>query len=236
MATKGKPEGLVGLSVAEAKVLLLGILCTDDCGKVDAEKLAAKGNYKNGASARTIHRAARKALFEKNSGEDEASSSVSTGEAAAPTDGTAAPASTPKKTPTKRRKKGVAAGETDPNGNAEDEPATPKPKRQRKNPAKKAGASYSTPDIEASNNGASPVIINPPNNGVKVEAGTTAVTSSSHPPVKCEDTDSTSTSELIVKGAMDDNDAIMTNAELDDELNQLDDGAHDAVKMEDINH
>lgn len=117
--------------------------------QLDAEKLAVKGNYKNGASARTILRAARKALFEKNPGEDEASSSVSTGEAAAPTDGTAAPASTPKtKTPTKRRKKGVAAAETDPNGNAEDEPATPKPKRQRKTPAKKVGASNPTPDIE----------------------------------------------------------------------------------------
>lgn len=34
MATKGKPEGLAGLSMAEAKVLLLGILCTDNSGKV----------------------------------------------------------------------------------------------------------------------------------------------------------------------------------------------------------
>lgn len=76
---------------------------------------------------------------------------------------------------------------------------------------------------------------NSPNNGVKIEAGTTALTSS-HSSVKSEDTDSTSTSELIIKGAMDDNDAIMTNAELDEELNQLDDGAHDAVKMEDVKH
>ena len=76
---------------------------------------------------------------------------------------------------------------------------------------------------------------NPPSNGVKIEAGTTALTSS-HSSVKSEDTDSTSTSELIIKGAMDDNDAIMTNAELDEELNQLDDGVHDAVKMEDVKH
>ncbi|PKY02069.1 hypothetical protein P168DRAFT_40466 [Aspergillus campestris IBT 28561] len=235
MATKGKPEGLVGLSVAEAKVLLLGILCTDNTGKLDGDRLAAKGNYKNGASAKTMHRVARKALFERNLGEDEASPSATTADTTAPADGTAAPAPTPKKTPTKRRKKDVAAAETGLNGDTEDEIVTPKPKRQRKTPVKKAGASTPAPNIETGNSGVPPMTSNPHNKGIKVEDDTSALTSS-HPALKLEDSDSTTTSELIVKGAMDDGDAIMTNAELDAELNHLGDDARVAIKMEDIEH
>jgi hypothetical protein len=31
-----KPDGLLGLSIAEARLLLLGILCTDEANKVNA--------------------------------------------------------------------------------------------------------------------------------------------------------------------------------------------------------
>lgn len=74
-----------------------------------------------------------------------------------------------------------------------------------------------------------------PHKGIKVEGETSALTSS-RPTLKCEDSDSTTTSELIVKGALDDGDAIMTNAELDAELNHLGDDARAAIKMEDVEH
>ncbi|PYI04080.1 hypothetical protein BO78DRAFT_179905 [Aspergillus sclerotiicarbonarius CBS 121057] len=102
-----KPDGLMGLSTAEARMILLGVLSSDDSGKIDFDKMAVLGGYKNAPSASTLYRGAKRKLLGSQ-------------------DGTA---STPKKTPTKG-KKGKAAGEED-DGEAADTPVPPKSKRQK---------------------------------------------------------------------------------------------------------
>ncbi|KAE8355630.1 hypothetical protein BDV28DRAFT_145955 [Aspergillus coremiiformis] len=62
MSAKSKPEGVLGLTNSEQKVLLLGILCTDESNKLDYEKLATYGGYKNIASASTTYRSAKRKL------------------------------------------------------------------------------------------------------------------------------------------------------------------------------
>ncbi|KAL4890997.1 hypothetical protein BDV59DRAFT_183514 [Aspergillus ambiguus] len=122
---KSKPEELLGLSLSEARLILLGTLCVDDSGKVDSEKLARRGNYKNAASASTSYRTAKRKLIDFN-----------------PDDQDASAANTPTKSVVTQKK-----GKGRPNKAVADDsaPATPvakdggspsKAKRVRKTPAK----------------------------------------------------------------------------------------------------
>ncbi|PLB54587.1 hypothetical protein P170DRAFT_421273 [Aspergillus steynii IBT 23096] len=133
-AAKLKPDGLLGLSMAEARALLVGIAC-EEGGKVDMEKLASKYPYKNSASASTSYRNAKRKLVEYantlGDGAASASSAASPGGATISTSAT----STPKKrTPAQRKK----ATSTDSDVAADDATGSPKPKRQRKTPVKKS--------------------------------------------------------------------------------------------------
>ncbi|PWY86003.1 hypothetical protein BO70DRAFT_351645 [Aspergillus heteromorphus CBS 117.55] len=142
-APKGnKPEGLMGLSVSEGRVLLLGILCMDDSGKMDYDKLAVKGGYKNSASASTLYRNAKRKFVEVTSeNQDGAVSGAAFGATSGDASGAAStPAATPKKTPTKRKGKAVATAEgstATPDAAPGTAEAEPKPKRQRKAPTPK---------------------------------------------------------------------------------------------------
>ncbi|RAK80594.1 putative histone h1.3 [Aspergillus fijiensis CBS 313.89] len=139
MATRGapKPEGWFGLTLNEARLIVLGQMCCDSTGKkVDYEKIAVRGGYKNAASAMTVYRNAKRRLAELSTACPEGSADAANTSTAA----------TPLKTPTKR-KRGKAADATPddmpatPSGTVEAEAAvTPKPKRVRKTPAKKAAA------------------------------------------------------------------------------------------------
>ncbi|XHG00801.1 hypothetical protein AWENTII_004216 [Aspergillus wentii] len=138
MAPKAKSETLLGLSMADARIIILGTLL--DPGKIDYEKLAQKGGYKNAASASTTYRNARRKLVELH-GADMTNNDAS----AAPTADGQSTNETPKKAPAKRKSKAAAAeadpGAASPDGAAEGaETAVPKPKRQRKAPTKKAAA------------------------------------------------------------------------------------------------
>ncbi|KAI9371954.1 hypothetical protein BJX61DRAFT_477092 [Aspergillus egyptiacus] len=133
---KAKPENLLGLSFSEARLMLLGIICTDNSGKIDFEKLAAIAPYKNVGSASVSYRNAKRKFLDINS-------KLQGGSATGPATTENQPASTPtpKKTPAKR-KKAAAATDSDaatPAGTATTEQEasfpTPTPKRQRKLPA-----------------------------------------------------------------------------------------------------
>ncbi|RAL15955.1 putative histone h1.3 [Aspergillus homomorphus CBS 101889] len=150
MAAKGapKPEGLFGLTLSEAKMIILGQICTDSSGKVDHDKLAIKGGYKNGASAYTVYRNAKRKLEEL---QFEESGTVNGGASSA--------ATTPLKTPTRRKRaKAVDATPDDtpatpatPSGPGPvqaDVAVTPKPKRVRKTPTKKAATPKVVPKAE----------------------------------------------------------------------------------------
>ncbi|EAW10297.1 putative histone h1.3 [Aspergillus clavatus NRRL 1] len=133
---KGKPEGPLGLSASEAKVLLLGILCIGEGFKVDFDKLASRGGWTAGSAATMFGNAKRK-LFKLNpddGAENGNGSFAADGEASSSKAATA----TPRKTPIKRKKATVAAEDDTAPG---EEAATPtKPKRQRKTPVKKNAA------------------------------------------------------------------------------------------------
>ncbi|KAF7597239.1 hypothetical protein BBP40_008081 [Aspergillus hancockii] len=131
-----KPDGLLGLGFAEARILLLGILCTDDTNKLDTEKLAQRAGYKNAASAGTSYRTAKRHLIENNSGEQSA---------ATPTGGESSATNTPKR----GRPKKVAAAEADPAEAEEEEPEPTPKKRQRKAPTKKGIAQKIKKDEDA---------------------------------------------------------------------------------------
>ncbi|KAK6813298.1 hypothetical protein RU639_010959 [Aspergillus parasiticus] len=62
MSNKPKPDTLLGLTNSEQKILLLSILCTDESNKLDLDKLAQYGGYKNPASASTTYRNAKRKL------------------------------------------------------------------------------------------------------------------------------------------------------------------------------
>lgn len=167
---KAKPDGLLGLSVFEARALLLGIFCEDGGKvshpphteyiesaqthglhvipllKVDFEKLALKYPYKNSASASTSYRNARRKLAElvdsmATDGAAPAASAASPGGAT----GSSTATNTPKKrTPAQRKKAAAADSETA----ADDATGSPKPKRQRKSPVKKATPAKSKKLVE----------------------------------------------------------------------------------------
>lgn len=147
MATgvKNKPDGLLGLTVSDARVLILGMICTDSSGKVrytnvltylpekdsfgfqvDNDKLASKGGWKNAASASTTYRNAKRKLAELNiTSEDTPATPVQT------TTSSTEPLSTPKKSKGRPPKK-TATDDSTPTSDQ----ATPKSKRQRKTPSK----------------------------------------------------------------------------------------------------
>ncbi|OJJ71225.1 hypothetical protein ASPBRDRAFT_196740 [Aspergillus brasiliensis CBS 101740] len=118
-----QPESLLGLSLSEARMILLGVLSSDESGKVDFDKLAVKGNYKNAQSASTLYRKAKRRLLEVHNNPAEGSgTSISPSKEPAPT------TATPKKTPAKRSKdKAVADDEN--TGVSENTPT--KGKRQK---------------------------------------------------------------------------------------------------------
>ncbi|KAL2870259.1 putative histone h1.3 [Aspergillus lucknowensis] len=142
---KGRMDGLFGLTQGEAKCLLLGMLYTNSEGKVDFERVAADGFYKNAPSASSAYRQVKKKFLESNPTGGGASASPSNCSTGATENASAnPPAVTPKKTPTKRKRAaagavdGVVAEGTNTEGEAS---STPKPKRQRKSSAKKGAAS-----------------------------------------------------------------------------------------------
>lgn len=93
---------------------------------MDYEKLAQMSGYKNGATANTVYRNAKRKLAEYI-----ATNPANGGGASSTPDAT--PSTTPKKTPTKR--KTAANDSEDTNGGVEESPT--KPKKQR-TPAKEA--------------------------------------------------------------------------------------------------
>ncbi|RMJ27563.1 hypothetical protein PHISP_01551 [Aspergillus sp. HF37] len=135
--TKPKADAMLGLSHTDAKILIWGIFCITDQGKIDYDKLAEKAGYKNGASASVTYRNARKNFLSVNAGDADVT-------------GTAAETPT-KKTPNKRKANGKAGGGADAEGDEGTESAaaanggaeggeTSTPKRQRKTPTKKGTA------------------------------------------------------------------------------------------------
>ncbi|KAL4867383.1 hypothetical protein BDV12DRAFT_122129 [Aspergillus spectabilis] len=145
-ATKNKTEGLMGLSQSEARLILLGVLLSDSSGKVDFQKLAREAPYKNAASASTSYRLAKKRFHDFNSSILENSATCQTSSP----DSTESPnksLTTPKKTPTKRKRApaGIDTDAANTNGTTTAEgdcsaSPTPQPKKQRKLPTKKAVA------------------------------------------------------------------------------------------------
>lgn len=134
--TKGRTDSLLGLSMNDARILLLGILTTNKDNKVDYEKLAQKGGWKNGASAGVMYRGAYRKLTQLNAGDGNEPSADPAADVF-----TDAPAATPKKATGKRKKAAATSmgGET-PDAKVDDSSDidTPtKPKRHRKAPAKK---------------------------------------------------------------------------------------------------
>ncbi|GES62457.1 hypothetical protein ATEIFO6365_0005043400 [Aspergillus terreus] len=116
---KNKPGELLGLSLAEARLLILGTLCTDESGKVDCEKLARKGNYKNAASAGTSYRTAKRKLNDLNPPDSQdAAATPSPNQSVA----------TPKKGKGKAKKDDATPG-------AGNDASPSKPKRQKKTAA-----------------------------------------------------------------------------------------------------
>ncbi|KAL2818794.1 hypothetical protein BDW59DRAFT_165332 [Aspergillus cavernicola] len=145
--TKGKPEGLLHLTMGEARLILLGVLLNDSTGKecytplIDFERLAVAAPYKNTSSASSSYRQARKKLFDLNSNISAASG---TGTPPTTTENRI-PSGTPSKKSPGTRKRTTAAVDSDAtsaNGNntAEDEVLSPtsKLKRQRKSPTEEA--------------------------------------------------------------------------------------------------
>ncbi|PYH47365.1 putative histone h1.3 [Aspergillus saccharolyticus JOP 1030-1] len=140
-----KPEGWFGLSIHEARLIILGVMCADSSGKPDYEKIAIKGGYKNAASAMTVYRNAKRRLSDIQA---DCFGPAGNADGSVP--------ATPLKTPTKR-KRGKAADATPddtlvtPSGSTLAEPAViPKPKRVRKTPAKKTAPPMVTPKVEES--------------------------------------------------------------------------------------
>ncbi|KAL4929115.1 putative histone h1.3 [Aspergillus undulatus] len=146
--SKDKPEGLLGLTQNEARLILLGVLYSDNTGKVDFEKIAEKAPYKNSASASVSYRNAKRRF--------ESLHDFAAGDSGSPT-----PTTTPIKTTPAKRKRGRPAS-VDPDaandaaidygaaiaeGGEEASPA-PKQKRQRKTPAKKDVAIKTEPQSE----------------------------------------------------------------------------------------
>ncbi|KKK17454.1 hypothetical protein ARAM_001063 [Aspergillus rambellii] len=140
---KGKQnESLLGLSLSEARIILLGMLCTDSSGKVDFEKLAVKGSYKNASSSGSSYHQARRKFFNINGDPQSQGGGASTA-AASPGTQKKAKSRTPKQSPVKRKREAAAAAaaaapadsdNANPDGVV---PSTPKPKRQCKTSPKK---------------------------------------------------------------------------------------------------
>ncbi|GKZ20756.1 hypothetical protein AbraIFM66951_003057 [Aspergillus brasiliensis] len=118
-----QPESLLGLTMSEARMILLGVLSSDESGKVDFDKLAVKGNYKNAQSASTLYRKAKRRLLEVHNNPAEGS-----GTSISPAKEPASTTATPKKTPAKRGKDKAVADDENP-GVSENTPT--KGKRQK---------------------------------------------------------------------------------------------------------
>ncbi|GLB01548.1 hypothetical protein ABZX51_010480 [Aspergillus tubingensis] len=121
-----QPETLLGLSMAEARMIILGVLSSDKSGKVDFDKMAVKGGYKNAQSASTLYHKAKRRLFDihNNPADQEAGTSIS------PAKESASTTATPKKTPAKRGKD-KAVADDDNTGAIETTPTPSKGKRQK---------------------------------------------------------------------------------------------------------
>ncbi|KAL5000065.1 hypothetical protein BDV10DRAFT_41865 [Aspergillus recurvatus] len=130
-AANGKPEGLLGVTQSDARILLLGVLSADNTGKVDFHKLAAIAAYKNAATAYSSYRQARKRLYTANGTVDPSSTgALATPRKNTPAKGKDAPAA-------------VDSGTANEDGDILAEGAEPvsptpttKPKYQRKTPPK----------------------------------------------------------------------------------------------------
>ncbi|KAL4922501.1 hypothetical protein BDW62DRAFT_53964 [Aspergillus aurantiobrunneus] len=134
---RSKPEGLLGLTQSEARLILLGFLYTDDSGKIDFEKLAAHAPYKNAQSASSSYRQAKKRFYDQNSKYLDCP--------AMGAGGNPGPFNAPTKKSPSKRKRAPAAIDTDAGNEygvalAEDQcsaSSTPVQKAQRKSSAKK---------------------------------------------------------------------------------------------------
>ncbi|KAL4804291.1 hypothetical protein BDV18DRAFT_142898 [Aspergillus unguis] len=140
---KSKPEGLLGLTQQEARLMLLGILYTDTSGKVDYDKIAVNASYKNASSASVSYRAAKKKLYAQISPDGNANTSTST-ENPGQAPGFASAAAPVKRTPAKRKKASApstadvnadAATEGTPAEGADEAFSTPGPKQKRRKAA-----------------------------------------------------------------------------------------------------
>ncbi|KAB8265873.1 hypothetical protein BDV32DRAFT_36411 [Aspergillus pseudonomiae] len=133
MSNKVKSDTLLGLTNSEQKILLLSILCTDESNKLDFDKLAQYGGYKNPASASTTFRNAKRKLS------DYKPEPLTSAEASA--------ANTPKRG---RPPKKAAAAETLMAADSEpaEEEAAPAPKAKRPRTTKKGIAQVIKKDSE----------------------------------------------------------------------------------------
>ncbi|OJJ44600.1 hypothetical protein ASPZODRAFT_134684 [Penicilliopsis zonata CBS 506.65] len=140
MATpsKLKPDSILGLSASEAKLIILGVLCNgEQAAKVDYEKLAQRGGYKNASSASVMYLKSKRKLFELH---PDAAVAVN-GEVSSTGGNIEGPKATPKKGSGKRKTPATSTPKEIAAGGEEatiDQPVTPtqKPKRQRKSTKK----------------------------------------------------------------------------------------------------
>ncbi|RHZ62796.1 putative histone h1.3 [Aspergillus thermomutatus] len=205
---KAKPEGILGLSASEAKILLLGFLCITEQYKVDYEKLASKGGYTAGSASVLFLKAKRK-LVELNPDNSTENGSSTAGEASSSKPAT----TTPKKGPAKRKK--AVAGAEDGGADGEEAATPTKPKRQRKTPAKKGAAAKAEGGNVENGNSASGVEPEPLKSGDVIKNETVE--------------EGIDDSELTIKAEHED---VMDDAELDAELDALE-AAQRGIKAED---
>ncbi|KJK66890.1 hypothetical protein P875_00127777 [Aspergillus parasiticus SU-1] len=217
MSNKPKPDTLLGLTNSEQKILLLSILCTDESNKLDLDKLAQYGGYKNPASASTTYRNAKRKLSDYK---PEPSTSA---------EGSAA--NTPKRG---RPPKKAAAAEPPMAANTEpvEEEAAPAPKAKRQRIIKKGIAKVIKKDSYDSED----TLKSEPSSSIAETKGSIKSEDSS---VKGEDVSIKEEMRTIKQEPEDiyddcktEDESLMTNDELDAQLDAMYEAAHAGVKAE----
>ncbi|RMZ39220.1 hypothetical protein CA14_003807 [Aspergillus flavus] len=223
MSNKPKPDTLLGLTNSEQKILLLSILCTDESNKLDLDKLAQYGGYKNPASASTTYRNAKRKLSDYKP--------------EPPTSAEGSAANTPKRG---RPPKKAAAAEPPMAADTEpvEEEAAPAPKAKRQRIIKKGIAKVIKKDSYEGqiNRSSEDTVKSEPSSSMAETKGSIKSEDSS---VKGEDVSIKEEMRSIKQEPEDiyddcktEDESPMTNEELDAQLNAMYEAAHPGIKAE----
>ncbi|KNG83042.1 hypothetical protein ANOM_008149 [Aspergillus nomiae NRRL 13137] len=215
MSNKVKSDTLLGLTNSEQKILLLSILCTDESNKLDFDKLAQYGGYKNPASASTTFRNAKRKLSDYKP--------------EPPTSAEASAANTPKRG---RPPKKAAAAETPMAADSEpaEEEAAPAPKAKRPRITKKGIAQVIKKDSGEINRSSEDVIKSDPSPSKAKSTGSIKSEDSTIKEEECSGKEEGSIKEMEAikqepEGVYDEckteDESPMTNEELDAQLDAM---------------